>query len=45
VCQQLLSNANGQTIQAAVQGQNFARQVEDLKAELAKLKNEPPKDK
>lgn len=37
-CQQLLGNANAQTIQVAAQLQLVSKQVEDLKAELAKLK-------
>lgn len=41
-CQQLLSNANAQTIQMAAQAQVLGKQLEDAKAELAKLK-EPSK--
>jgi hypothetical protein len=37
-CQALLSQSNGQTIQMAVQAQNLSKQLDDAKAELAKLK-------
>lgn len=37
-CQQILGNANAQTIQVAVQLQSVSKQLEDAKAELSKLK-------
>ena len=40
-CQQLLGNANAQTIQVAVQAQTLAKQLDEAKAELAKLKSVP----
>lgn len=44
VCQALLSNANAQTIQAAAQAQTLSKQLEDARAELAKLKEAKPKE-
>lgn len=42
-CQQLLGNANAQTIQMAAQAQTLSKQLEETKAELAKLKVDKPK--
>lgn len=42
-CQQVLAGANAQTIQVAVQLQSVSKQLDDAKAELAKLKP-PPKE-
>jgi hypothetical protein len=40
-CQQILATANTQTIQVAIQLQSVIKQLEDAKAELAKLKQNP----
>lgn len=44
VCQALLSNANAQTIQAGAQAQMLSKQLEEARAELAKLKEAKPKE-
>jgi hypothetical protein len=44
VCQQISMQKEGQIIQMAVQSQALSKQLDDAKAELAKLKQPPPKE-
>lgn len=44
VCQQISASKEAQLIQLAVQAQGLQRQLDDAKAELAKLKQPPPKE-